>query len=70
MQFYLVLGGDTEDTVDVNFESDFELWDTTSSWWDTGQIEFTQKMVILGHWTFTFVYLKIYYFGARHLAMF
>ena len=54
LYIYLVFVGNTEDTVDIDFESDFELWDTTGCWWDTSQIEFTQKMVILGHWTFAF----------------
>ena len=54
INIYLVFGGNTKDTVDIDFESDFELWDTTGCWLVTSQIEFTQKIVILGHWTFTF----------------
>ena len=59
LNIYLVFGGNTENTVDIDFESDFELWDTTGSWWDTGKIEFTQQVVILGHWTFSLIDLEM-----------
>jgi len=43
-----------EDWVGINFEGNFDLWDTTGGLWKTSQVEFTQKMVILGHGSFSF----------------
>jgi hypothetical protein len=53
----LVQGTDFHDTVGINLECDFDLRNTTRSGWDTGELEASKEVVILGHRTFTFVYL-------------
>ena len=50
----LVGSRDVEDTVGIDVEGDFDLWNTTWCWWDASQIEFTKDIVVLGHGTFTF----------------
>jgi hypothetical protein len=45
----LVDGSNVEDTIGINIEGDLNLWNTSSSWWDSLKVEFTENMVILGH---------------------
>lgn len=35
-------------TVCVNLESDFDLRNTSGCWWDAGQFELAEEVVILG----------------------
>eukprot|EP00039_Didymoeca_costata_P026977 m.17128 g.17128 ORF g.17128 m.17128 type:complete len:419 (+) comp5909_c0_seq1:167-1423(+) len=49
-----IFGSDTQHTVDINFEGNFNLWNTSWCWGDVLEVEFSKKVVILGHWTFTF----------------
>ncbi len=44
-----------KDTVGVNLEGDFDLGDATWCRWDSGEVEFSKKMVILGHRALTLV---------------
>jgi hypothetical protein len=48
-----VLGIDVHDTVGVDFESDLDLRNTSWGWWNTSEIEFTEKMVVLDKWSLT-----------------
>lgn len=50
----LVNGGDLEDTVGVDFEGDLNLGDSSWGGGDISKIEFSQQMVVLGHWSFSF----------------
>ena len=34
-------------TVRVDLESDFNLRNTTGCWWDAGQLEFSEEIVVL-----------------------
>ena len=34
-------------TVRVDLESDFNLRNTTGCWWDAGQLEFSEEVVVL-----------------------
>ncbi|KAH3675414.1 hypothetical protein WICPIJ_009358 [Wickerhamomyces pijperi] len=43
-----------QDTVGIDIESDFDLWNTSWSWWDTGQFKLTQDIVVFGLGSFTF----------------
>ena len=54
---YLVFGGNSKNTVDIDFESDFDLRNTASGWRNAGQIELAENVVVLGHWSFAFVHL-------------
>ena len=45
---------DIEDTVDIDFECDFNLRLTSGSSGDSSKIEFTEGMVISGHGSFSF----------------
>lgn len=49
----LVGGGDLEDTIGIELESDLDLWNTTWCWWNAGKFELSEKVVVLGHGTFT-----------------
>merc|ERR1712062_870250 len=44
-----VPSGDIQNTIGINIKCDFNLWNTSGSWWDSRKIKFTQKVVILGH---------------------
>ena len=35
-------------TIRVNLESDFDLRNTSRCWWDAGQLELAEEIVILG----------------------
>jgi hypothetical protein len=35
------------DTVRVDLESDFNLRNATGCWWDAGQLEFSEEIVVL-----------------------
>jgi hypothetical protein len=45
---------DRENTIGIDFESDFDL--RLSSWgrWNSVEVELTQSVVILGHWSLSF----------------
>ena len=47
----LVGGGNLHDTVGVNLEGDFDLRNTTRRRWDAGELEFAEKVVVLGQRT-------------------
>lgn len=49
----LVLGGDTQDAVDVDLEGDLDLRDTTGSRRDASQVKRTQEVVIFSQRTLT-----------------
>merc|ERR1712137_728447 len=53
----LIFSRDIEDTISINIKGNFNLWDTTRSWRDSRQFEFTQQVVIFGHTTFSFINL-------------
>jgi len=57
-KIYLVFSRNSEDTVDIDLEGDFDLGNTSGSWWDTVKIELAEDVVVLGHWSFTFEDLK------------
>jgi hypothetical protein len=42
-------------SISINIESNLNLWSTSGSWWDTFKVEFTKQVVILCHFSFTFV---------------
>jgi len=50
----LITGRDVKDTVGINIESNLNLWDTSGSWWNSLKVEFTEDMVILGHFSLSF----------------
>merc|ERR1712021_37302 len=50
----LILGGNVKDTIGINIEGDLNLRNTSWGWWDTFKVEFTELMVILGHFSLTF----------------
>ena len=56
----LVDGGHVQDTVSIDVERDFDLRDTSWSWWDSSQLEFSQQIVVLGHRTLSLVNLDEY----------
>ncbi len=43
----LVGSRDLHDTVRVDFESDFNLGNTSGRWWDTRQLELSEEIVVL-----------------------
>jgi len=45
---------DCEDAVLVDFESDFNLWDSSLSRWDASEIELSKVMIVLHQGAFTF----------------
>jgi NAD-specific glutamate dehydrogenase len=45
------------DTVRVNLESDFNLREATGRWWDAGQLEFSEEIVVLRQRALTLVNL-------------
>mmetsp|Transcript_33174 Transcript_33174/g.38625 ORF Transcript_33174/g.38625 Transcript_33174/m.38625 type:complete len:131 (-) Transcript_33174:541-933(-) len=49
----LVLGTDVDDTVGIDIEGDFNLWNTSWCWWNTAQVELTQKLVVSSHFSFS-----------------
>ena len=50
----LISGRDLHDTIGVDLERDLDLRDTARSWWDTGELELAEEVVVLGERTFTF----------------
>ncbi|KAF1766531.1 hypothetical protein GCK72_006488 [Caenorhabditis remanei] len=50
-----VFGADVEDSIDINFEGDFDLGNTTWSWRNSGEVEVSELVVILNHWSFSLV---------------
>ena len=54
----LIDGRHVEDAVGVNVESDLDLGNTARCGRDSGQIEFSEKMVVPGHGAFTFINLN------------
>jgi heat shock protein 1/8 len=50
---FLVGGGDVQDTVGVDVESDFDLRDTSRCGGDTGKVELAEQVAVLGSCTFT-----------------
>ena len=53
----LISGLDVQDTIGIQFKDDFNLRDATRGRWDTGELEFAEKVVILRHSTFTLEHL-------------
>jgi len=51
---------DIQNAVSVDVESDFDLRGSTRRWSDTFEVERAKLVIILGHWSFTFIYLYIY----------
>ena len=51
---YLIFSRDSEDTVDIDFEGDLDLGNTSGSWGNAVEIELAEDVVVLGHWSFTF----------------
>lgn len=49
----LVGSGDLQDSVGVELERDLDLWNTTWGWWNAGQLELAEEVVVLGERTFT-----------------
>jgi hypothetical protein len=49
------LGSNGKDRVLIDLEGDLNLGGTTWGRWDTSQIEFTKKMVVLNQSTFSFI---------------
>ena len=47
-----------QDALTVNLKSHLDLWDTTGCGGDVGKVEFTKKVVVLGHGSFSFKYLN------------
>jgi len=47
----LVGSGDLHDAVGVNLKGDFDLRDTAGRWRDAGELEFAEKVVVLGQRT-------------------
>lgn len=45
----LILGRDDDDTVGINIEGDFDLWNSSWGWGNSAQIELSQKLVVSGH---------------------
>ena len=54
----LVGGGDVQDTVGINVEGNFDLWDTTRSRGNARQLKLAEKVVVLGAGTLPFVHLN------------
>jgi hypothetical protein len=50
----LVGGGDVKDTIGINLEGNNNLWNSSGSWWDSIEVEFTEDMVITGHLSLSF----------------
>merc|ERR1711953_510197 len=55
----LVSGSNVDDTVGINVEGNFDLWDTSRCWWDSGELEVTELLVIAGHFSLTLVDLDL-----------
>ncbi|EJY57529.1 AAEL016995-PA [Aedes aegypti] len=53
----LLEGSHIQDTVGIDIEGDLNLGYTAGSWWDSGQFELAEQVVVLGHGTFTFEHL-------------
>ena len=53
----LVHGGDVEDTIGIDIESNFDLGGTTGCGGDALEVEFTEQVIVFGHLTLTFEYL-------------
>jgi len=51
-------GCDVHDTIGVDVEGNLDLWLTSGGWWDTLKVEFTKKIVVFGHFSFTFINLN------------
>ena len=56
----LVGGGDVQDVVSINVEGNFNLWNTTRSRRNAGQLKLVEEVVVLGASTLSFVYLNKY----------
>merc|ERR1719367_1169060 len=51
----LVLSRHNHDTVSINLKGDFNLRNTSWCWWDSGDVELSKKMVVLGHGSLSLV---------------
>lgn len=49
----LILGRNDDDTVSINIESNFDLWNSSWGRWDSAQVELSQKLVISSHLSFS-----------------
>ena len=47
-----------ENTVDIDFEGHFDLWNTSWRGWNAGEIEFAENVIVLGHRSFTLEHLN------------
>jgi len=56
----LVLCTHVQDAICINVEGDFNLRNSSRSWWDTFEIELAEMVVVLCHCTFSFVDLDKY----------
>lgn len=54
----LVDGLDVHDTVFINIKENLDLWNASGGRGDTIKLEFTERVVILGHRSLTFEYLN------------
>src|SRR5688572_22588060 len=55
-----VLGSYVQDTVGVYIKYYLDLGHTTRSRWNTIQVEDTQALILVGHWTLTLQYMYLY----------
>ena len=46
-------------TVGINIESNLDLWNTSSCWWDTIQTELSKGLIISGKLSLTLSYMDI-----------
>lgn len=51
----LICSTNLQNTIGIDFKSNIDLWNTSGSWSNSGQVEFTQHVIIFGHWSLTFV---------------
>jgi NAD-specific glutamate dehydrogenase len=56
----LVGGRDVQNTVSINVEGNFNLWNTTRSRRNARQLKLAEELVVLGASTLSFVYLNKY----------
>jgi hypothetical protein len=58
-----------EDVVDIHVKCDLDLWDSTRSWRDAGELELTQEVVAFRHAALSFehedCYLRLDVGGGR-----
>jgi len=50
---------DIQDTIGINIKSDFDLRNSSWSWWNSIQVEFTKHVVIFCHFSLSFKYLNL-----------